>query len=83
MLRPEAWGNLDNGALVTMLREAGVSVGSVWAVGSDGESASAKGIKRSSLDIAATDDEDPDGVTGDGVDDAGADVIDLTGRRET
>ncbi|MGH4012051.1 MAG: cell division protein FtsK [Pseudonocardiaceae bacterium] len=83
MLRPEAWGNLDNGALATMLREAGVSVSSVWAAGSDGESASAKGIKRSSLDIAVTDDEDPDGITGDGVDDAGADVIDLTGRRET
>lgn len=57
LLRPTTWGHLDNAALGSMLREAGVKVGTVWsrAAGKDG-----KGVKREWLNVAATADEDPD-----------------------
>lgn len=57
LLRPATWGHLDNAALGGLLRTAGVRVGTVWsrAAGKDG-----KGVKRAWLDIAATDNVDPD-----------------------
>lgn len=72
-LRPQTWGHLDVHALGSMLREAGVRTGTVWssALKKDG-----KGIKREWLNIAATDDVDPDAGP------AGA-VFDLTERRRT
>jgi S-DNA-T family DNA segregation ATPase FtsK/SpoIIIE len=54
-LRPSTWTNLDNGALGAMLREAGVPVGQVKVKGRN-----TSGVRRESLDRAATSDEDPD-----------------------
>jgi DNA segregation ATPase FtsK/SpoIIIE, S-DNA-T family len=73
LLRPGVYGNLDNMALGAMLREAGVPVRTVWSrqLSKDG-----KGVKRQWLDIAATDDLDPDRDD----DEGGGEVIDLTER---
>lgn len=68
LLRPGTWGHLDNGALGSLLRTAGVRVATVWsrAAKSDG-----KGIRRGWLDVAATDDVEPD-------EDSGGAVVRLT-----
>jgi S-DNA-T family DNA segregation ATPase FtsK/SpoIIIE len=72
-LRPTTWGHLDVAALGSMLRQAGVPVGTVWsrAAAKDG-----KGIKRAALDGRSDADEGSDEVDG-------SNVIDLTDRRKT
>jgi len=67
-LRPKTWGFLDNAALGSMLRDAGVAVRTVW---SSRSKTDGKGVKREALDVAATSDVDP------GEDDE-ITVIDLT-----
>lgn len=48
-LRPGVFAHLDNDALGSMLRQAGVRPGTVWANGRDG-----KGLKREWLDVSST-----------------------------
>lgn len=55
LLRPSTWGHLDVDALGGMLRQAGVPVGQVKVGGRN-----TSGVRRESLNIAATSDEDPD-----------------------
>lgn len=59
LLRPATWGHLDVDALGSMLRAAGVKVGTVWA-----EGRSAKGIK--TADVAELEDADDDLTEADG-----------------
>lgn len=53
--RPDLYGHLDNAALATMLRTAGVEVRTVHVPGKDRAEASGKGVKREWLTAAATD----------------------------
>lgn len=59
-IRPELYGMLDPVSLGKMLRAAGVEVDTVYVPGKPREEASRKGVRRSWLDIAATE------VIGDG-----------------
>jgi S-DNA-T family DNA segregation ATPase FtsK/SpoIIIE len=69
-LRPELYGHLDNAALNTLLRGAGVDVEPVWVTGKG----TARGVKREWLDVAATEHLGPDD------EDDGGNVVALTPR---
>jgi hypothetical protein len=53
-LRPELYGHLDTTALGSMLRSAGVQVGSVYVAGKPREESSQKGVKIECLDVSTT-----------------------------
>lgn len=57
LLRPGVWAHLDNDALGSLLRSAGVRLGTVW---SPARKSDGRGVKRDALNVAATADVDPD-----------------------
>ena len=54
LLRPALYGSLNPRTLGGQLRQAGVEVASVYVAGKPPEQASAKGVKRSALEVSTT-----------------------------
>jgi len=53
-LRPELYGHLDPNSLGSMLRSAGVRVGTVYVAGKPREESSQKGVKIEWLEVSTT-----------------------------
>ena len=80
LLRPALYGSLNPRTLGGQLRQAGVEVTSVYVAGKPPEQASAKGVKRSALEVSTTEvigdiDQVDNGVERDN-------VVELNGRRQ-
>jgi S-DNA-T family DNA segregation ATPase FtsK/SpoIIIE len=83
-LRPALYGHLDNAALGSALRDAGVQVANVYVAGKAREESTNKGVKREWLDVSTTEALGPDAeaalLTDDDHEGGGA-VVDLRERR--